>query len=82
MAIENDELLPCPFCGSSAKLVHERTDELFSRREYLVQCCSQGTCYGRIPRTSESGFTYEEDAIRTWNKRDAPAPYEPQEAKV
>ena len=52
-----DELKPCPFCGSKAKLVGE-CDMVWAR-------CTNDDCWAeRINR-----FDEPEDAIEDWNQR-------------
>jgi hypothetical protein len=66
------ELLPCPFCGSQAKL-------RLVGNEYFVTCTKSGVCYGfhdiyQRDRDGHRvhGYTYAQDAIDIWNRR-APA---------
>jgi Lar family restriction alleviation protein len=52
------ELLPCPFCGGSAKVTGSRYG---SARAYQVMC---------LDCNASSGFlAFEEDAIAAWNRR-------------
>lgn len=58
-----ETLLPCPFCGSRARLVR-------TKAEYFVQCTRLGTCYGKHSSLAHEGYTYEADAIEIWNRRE------------
>lgn len=59
------KLLPCPFCGSKAKMIKT------GRNEYLVECTKIGNCYGK--QNADLGYTYESDSANLWNMRLIPA---------
>lgn len=52
-----EELLPCPFCGTKAVL--------HGGPEWWVKCSKVGVCIGNIG----SGCTFKEDAVKLWNTR-------------
>lgn len=56
----NEELKPCPFCGSEVKLTNIDPNDAY----YMVECqnekCSAATCFGEVGR----------EKIKTrWNER-------------
>lgn len=52
------ELLPCPFCGSKAELVHPHEDM------YIVGCSNED-----CPIWCGLAFNMEEHAVKFWNAR-------------
>lgn len=65
--VDENGLLPCPFCGAKAFATY-KTDDYDGVRKYSVHCHAQ--CGGKI-----HGRHYSEaDAIAAWNARAAPAP--------
>jgi hypothetical protein len=56
-------LLPCPFCGHEAELLHYG--------QYWVRCTYIGVCIGNSGGKIgvDTGCIYKEDAIRIWNRR-------------
>jgi len=58
--MSSERLLPCPFCGSEAKVDH-------SNEKSQVICTH---CNSRATRF-EVGFSYsaDDEAIKAWNKR-------------
>lgn len=66
------KLLPCPFCGSAARLDQRQTQSLWSSDEVWFShvCCDEcGTC-GNDFCDDPNG----EEAIEFWNRRAHPAP--------
>ena len=59
-----NELLPCPFCGGEAELVHW-TNQLSWNTNYGIQCT---TCKIMID-SAHSYFHTAEEAITAWNRR-------------
>lgn len=57
------ELLPCPFCGSSAMLHHDDSSDYERQWTYSVECGS-GECSG-----SAGHYATKEQAIQQWNQR-------------
>lgn len=63
----SDELLPCPFCGGEAELMHhsEQSRLVFNTGSELSSCyiieCKK--CFSRVQR----GF--KEDLVKAWNTR-------------
>jgi hypothetical protein len=53
-----EPLLPCPFCGCYATM---------TAGQYYAVRCSDTTRCGVVTRV----FTYERDAVRKWNARQA-----------
>lgn len=58
------KLLPCPFCGGEAQLVHW-TNQLSWNANYGVKCTS---CKILLD-SAHSYFHTEEEAINAWNRR-------------
>lgn len=54
----NDQLKPCPFCGSTAELLHTKT------WDYFVRCTDKG-CAARTRQYHENNV----GAVDAWNKR-------------
>lgn len=65
MTLNSEELLPCPFCGSPAKLYHRDEPSGWSNTDW-VNCeneeCGGGTCLHET----------KEIAISAWNRRAIP----------
>ena len=59
--MQNDKLLPCPFCGSDRLYIAERN--YFGRKFATVNCIE---CH--ISQTGD-GFETREEAIELWNTR-------------
>ena len=57
----NEQLKPCPFCGSKAEIEHKR-----NLLTWIVQCSNQS-----CPASYMIGADYEteEQAIDAWNRR-------------
>jgi ssDNA-binding Zn-finger/Zn-ribbon topoisomerase 1 len=62
-----DGLLPCPFCGSAARLYNPSDGY-----EWWVECTRIGVCCGKVPVGGEVGASNREDALRLWNTRANP----------
>lgn len=61
----NEELKPCPFCGSKARLVHTLDDEWYVE---CSQCDSEGGGFcSCLPSTWLYGT--KQEAIEAWNRR-------------
>src|SRR5690348_10138959 len=67
-------LLPCPFCGSPARM-------RLAHGEYFASCTRTGVCYGyhdayRKDRNGHfvHGFIHLKDAADLWNKREKTEP--------
>lgn len=57
-----EELKPCPFCGSEAKICHAKAPE----REWYTVYCPTGKCGVNVETLA---YDIQEEAIKTWNKR-------------
>jgi len=55
-----EELLPCPFCGTSA--------EVGSRNDNYFKIICHNRCI-QMPRLPNVGFKSKGEAIKTWNTR-------------
>lgn len=67
-----NNLEPCPFCGSEAK-IHKFTHKI-NGQEYYPKCKGgNGFClldsFDRNHNGNKIGFTSKKDAIKVWNKR-------------
>ena len=63
------ELKPCPFCGSSGKMV-----KLHKTHQYHPMCSrdnqKSGMCLCQTyPNPDEDGFIFRDDAVKVWNQR-------------
>ena len=68
----SDKLKPCPFCGSSAKVVtrdvEPQCDTWYGKKmECFVLCDECGCCL--FDREFHEGFWSDEKAVEAWNKR-------------
>lgn len=65
-----NELKPCPFCGSEARLfsfcegVYDET-----KLKHNVQCLNEKDCFARVGRDWAFGYETKEEAIEAWNRR-------------
>ena len=64
----SDELLPCPFCGSSAATWEDTSSDYRNNWTWCVSCCNE-RCGGR-----SLDFKEKQDAIDQWNKRPSTEP--------
>lgn len=59
------ELLPCPFCGSAAKLRTEDTCYFVECDDPSYECCAPGPAGPSV-----------DSAVELWNRRVSPSPPE------
>ena len=69
MLAMSEELLPCPFCGNEAHLMHSRSYDNNSE-SWIIDCwsilCNNNNC----DMTPSTGFREEaSDARAAWNRR-------------
>lgn len=57
-------LLPCPFCGSQAKLYHDTRSDSEQLHYWIVQCTNVFDCLTKGIATSTA-----ENAAQHWNRR-------------
>lgn len=62
--IANPPLLPCPFCGHVARLLHDTHSDYERQWSWGVDCQNYGEC-----EASLTGFASKEVAIAKWNSR-------------
>jgi Lar family restriction alleviation protein len=60
--VNNDTILPCPFCGGEA----EEDGTCIDNLEYCLQCKECDAC---IYRDHQDGSDYKGQVIRAWNRR-------------
>lgn len=57
------ELLPCPFCGSEAKIIHDTSSDYERQWTWGIECTS-AVCEARV-----NNYTSEDSAVTWWNRR-------------
>jgi hypothetical protein len=65
----NDQLMPCPFCGTPAKWFK-------TGRDIGIECGEESDCPGNA-QTDTYAPEHREACVRTWNRRAATAPAQP-----
>jgi Lar family restriction alleviation protein len=75
--MEEKQLKPCPFCGSSPKREKETLDERFAYADRVTfRCTGCGVSISAVGDTSKPGYadnrTVEARALEAWNRRAAP----------
>jgi hypothetical protein len=65
----NDQLKPCPFCGTPAKWFK-------TGRDIGIECGEESDCPGNA-QTDTYAPEHREACVRTWNRRAATAPAQP-----
>lgn len=60
------ELLPCPFCGAAARLIHDTGSDYERHWSWRAECTNFGEC-----EASLTGFASAEAAVAKWNSRHA-----------
>lgn len=58
------ELLPCPFCGHPARLIHDTSADRERYWRWNVECANFGECEAELV-----GFASAEAAVAKWNSR-------------
>lgn len=60
----SNDLLPCPFCGHAARLIHDTSADRERYRCWNVECANLGECEAEL-----TGFASAEAVIAKWNSR-------------
>lgn len=58
-------LLPCPLCGSSARMVEMKNGQFFPMCKGQNNFC----LLNRYPEEGMDGFIFKIDAVESWNRR-------------
>ena len=67
---QQEELLPCPFCGSEAELIHSEMFGSDSLSQYYSVACTNKNCdMGKPDCFYDSGENNKKAIIKAWNTR-------------